>query len=384
MAHAIPIATKEIPELLHCAFSPGAAFADWLQELCNQFRRVMAGADATIGLTEYERAAMIEAKQRNFHAGARMQRLVESIYPDGSNLSAPVPIFLGYYFPRSIAATHSEIERKSPPLPQVEHGRTRFGIADIVGMVLHPAPGLAATISSALDSKTTLDRGARTLLTHLGLHLETALRLRLHAESVRAVLSPSGKLLHAEGEPVSPRLVSRVEQHRKDAEERLAVWTALVAGRYSLVEREERGIGRHYLLLDNPPLARERRKLTNIEATVVHDLARGMSSKTIAYSLGLSPAAISMAQTAASAKLGFLNKLEMARAIRGLLGHPAPHDHSQLTSAERAVLELLLAGGTNLQIAQRRGTSQRTVANQVASILKKTGADSRRALRIAR
>jgi DNA-binding CsgD family transcriptional regulator len=48
-----------------------------------------------------------------------------------------------------------------------------------------------------------------------------------------------------------------------------------------------------------------------------------------------------------------------------------------LTEAERDVAESLLAGRSNAEIARLRGTSVRTVANQVASLLRKAGVSSR-------
>jgi DNA-binding NarL/FixJ family response regulator len=48
-----------------------------------------------------------------------------------------------------------------------------------------------------------------------------------------------------------------------------------------------------------------------------------------------------------------------------------------LTEAERAVLGLLIAGSTNADIATRRATSPRTVANQVQAIFRKFGVRSR-------
>jgi DNA-binding CsgD family transcriptional regulator len=48
-----------------------------------------------------------------------------------------------------------------------------------------------------------------------------------------------------------------------------------------------------------------------------------------------------------------------------------------LTQAERAVLDLLLQGKSNAQIAERRGTSPRTVANPVASVFRKLDVGSR-------
>lgn len=50
---------------------------------------------------------------------------------------------------------------------------------------------------------------------------------------------------------------------------------------------------------------------------------------------------------------------------------------SPLAPGEREVLRLLLAGLSNTEIASARGTSVRTIANQVASLLKKLGARSR-------
>jgi DNA-binding CsgD family transcriptional regulator len=48
-----------------------------------------------------------------------------------------------------------------------------------------------------------------------------------------------------------------------------------------------------------------------------------------------------------------------------------------LTPAERDVVEHILSGASNVDIARVRGTSSRTVANQVASIFRKLGVQSR-------
>jgi DNA-binding CsgD family transcriptional regulator len=51
-----------------------------------------------------------------------------------------------------------------------------------------------------------------------------------------------------------------------------------------------------------------------------------------------------------------------------------------LSEAEREVAMLAAKGMKNAEIARRRGTSTRTVANQMASILRKLGVSSRYAL----
>lgn len=60
--------------------------------------------------------------------------------------------------------------------------------------------------------------------------------------------------------------------------------------------------------------------------------------------------------------------------------HSPPRD---LTRAEREVVEHVVAGRSNAQIAARRGTSVRTVANQLAAIFRKLAVGSRRELAVA-
>jgi DNA-binding NarL/FixJ family response regulator len=58
----------------------------------------------------------------------------------------------------------------------------------------------------------------------------------------------------------------------------------------------------------------------------------------------------------------------------------APPLPAKLTAAERAVVTLILEGKSNAAIAKARGVAVRTVANQVASILRKLRVGSRSGL----
>jgi DNA-binding NarL/FixJ family response regulator len=51
-----------------------------------------------------------------------------------------------------------------------------------------------------------------------------------------------------------------------------------------------------------------------------------------------------------------------------------------LTEAEACVAQLAIEGLSNAEIARRRGSSARTIANQVAAVLRKVGVASRREL----
>jgi DNA-binding CsgD family transcriptional regulator len=55
----------------------------------------------------------------------------------------------------------------------------------------------------------------------------------------------------------------------------------------------------------------------------------------------------------------------------------APQEMEALTASEREVLAQVARGMSNADIARARGTSTHTVANQIASLFRKTGAHSR-------
>ena len=61
-----------------------------------------------------------------------------------------------------------------------------------------------------------------------------------------------------------------------------------------------------------------------------------------------------------------------------LVSWPLPNGAAPaLTDAEHDVLRLLLLGKNNRAIAEARGTSRRTVANQISVLLRKFGVGSR-------
>ncbi len=65
-----------------------------------------------------------------------------------------------------------------------------------------------------------------------------------------------------------------------------------------------------------------------------------------------------------------------------VLSFPVPEYQlpDSLTNAERDVVDMLLRGHSNAEIGEHRGTSVRTVANQVAAVFRKLGVTSRAAL----
>src|SRR5690606_22843651 len=58
----------------------------------------------------------------------------------------------------------------------------------------------------------------------------------------------------------------------------------------------------------------------------------------------------------------------------------APRGYPELTAAERGITQLVIEGCSNREIAKRRRVSERTVANQLASIYRKLGSEDRHEL----
>ena len=87
-----------------------------------------------------------------------------------------------------------------------------------------------------------------------------------------------------------------------------------------------------------------------------------------------------MRLTRAARKAGLASPHELLRQASWLRSDGRSVVSADLTPAELEVLELLRSGLSNQEIASLRARSPRTVANQVASLLRKTRCASRRGL----
>src|SRR5262245_55187741 len=174
------------------------------------------------------------------------------------------------------------------------------------------------------------------------------------------------------------------------------LWPALVAGRWSLVDAFTAGGTRYIVAYKNPAGAAELRALSPVERLVLEHALDGRSGKWIALELELSQPTIARALRAALHMIGVAD-LSAAAGIRTALFEPLEdvgRDDmlavarispttlalARLSRAERDVALAILRGERLAVIARQRGTSLRTVANQVANVHQKLGVSSRREL----
>lgn len=116
------------------------------------------------------------------------------------------------------------------------------------------------------------------------------------------------------------------------------------------------------------------------ETRVLELVARGASGKEVAFTLGVAESTVSGSLRDVATRIGATSSTTLAAVAARMVSERPRISDSAFTSAERAVLALVREGLTNAEIAARRGTTERTIANQVASMLKKARAPSRRAL----
>ncbi|MBX3248424.1 MAG: helix-turn-helix transcriptional regulator [Myxococcales bacterium] len=284
----------------------------------------------------------------------------------------------------------------------------RAPFVDHVAFMTPRSGSQVLAIGGMSPQQITSSRAERHLWRRVGVHLAAALRLRRASETsapVDAVLSPDGRCLHAE-RGARPRSVReairehlrRIEQargaRRHEPNEALDLWKGLAAGRWSLVDHWEADGRRLVLARYNPPPSFDPRRLSAREAQVAELVARGDSNKHVAYLLGVSESTVASHLARALRKFGLRRREELAVLGRFVTfsqlswaGETLVVQACELAASgwalrglsegERAVALLAAAGKSDRQIASLRGTSPRTVANQLRSGFEKLGVRSR-------
>ena len=307
--------------------------------------------------------------------------------PDAAIAALGVAGFRAFFYPARVTTTFVEIERAAPPEAAArayEFRRSRdFG--DALGIFGYPEPGIVLSLFVIQDRELRLSRHERTSLSRLALHLEAAYRLRRRPAVVKAVLDADGRVLErSEDAPPGDVLTAHAERmkgaQRTLGHDALELWPALVDGRMSVINRGS-GASRRLLVIENTPSTQPIRALSPTEVEVVSQAARGHSTKMIAYALGVTSSTVSLHLASAASKIGVASRMDLIRLAAMLTRDPrARFTEIALSDAERDILELLQQGLSNEAIAAIRSRSVRTIANQVASLLRKTQSSSRREL----
>jgi DNA-binding NarL/FixJ family response regulator len=292
----------------------------------------------------------------------------------------------------------------------------KLGISDTLLVGYPDGDGGWITFASITAEPIRTFAPQRQIWTRICAHLATAWRLRTRIGTARAaaeaVLSLSGKVLSAEGGATGKGARERLQQAAKDIDRArgslrrrdpmaaIDLWKGLVSGRWSLVDRVDERESTMLIAHKNDPTTPDPRGLSPRERAIVELALTGTSNKNIAYTLGLSPGTVAGHLQQALAKLRIKSRVELMRLGAGaaaqapragagdteigmLVVDKGGEAHAALTDAEDDVARLVADGLTNVEIAERRGSAERTVVNQIAAIYEKLGIGSRAELVLA-
>lgn len=233
----------------------------------------------------------------------------------GSRLAAQIPGSGPSFFRRAILA---------------------FGFSDMVTLNAADPSRSGCMIGVAVRHGDCASRAARPQWNRVAAHVAAGLRLfrwlapqrGKTGPAVDAVLSPGGRVEHAEGEASSRTAraalrsaVLAVERARgplrhRRPDEAIEIWRGLTLGRWSLVNHFERDGRRYVVAHRNAPEAKDPRALTRRERQVVGFAALGQGNKLIAYELGLSPSTVGVLMARAARKLGARSRAELLQLTR--------------------------------------------------------------------
>jgi len=217
-----------------------------------------------------------------------------------------------------------------------------------------------------------------------------------------AVFLPNGQCAGAPRCRPSDAMLGRLrvailarEAERATRTTRDQLWSELIDGRWTLIDRFDADGRRFVLALRNTPLGANLCRLNQREVDALALARNGASNKAISITLGVAPATATRLLQSAATKLnaGLADVLQFERTDGRrcreiLLGSSQIRAHEQacdamrslLSEAELEIVIAVLRGHSNQQIATARGRSTRTVINQLASVYEKLGIHSRREL----
>jgi DNA-binding NarL/FixJ family response regulator len=323
-----------------------------------------------------------------------------------SALLAPEKLREAFFNGRVVGSSsgHYEDSDLSQMQQRARSARTR----DAAGWCVHDAIDHGFMVVAPSREQLTIPR-ASLVVRRLGAHIATGLRLQrvissasLEDASVEAIFDVDGRAQHIDGMARAPEALERLRQSvltraRSSANEPDTVdpaWSAVVAGRWSLVDRFDADGRRFVVAYRNPPGVLDPRRLTPREEHVTTLAAIGRANKEIAFELGIAQSTVATLLASALGKLGLESRTLLPLFWRDLQGHAWAVTNREaaliaisraesgteilaLTPAERAVADGLCRGLSDREIARVRNCSRHTVAKHVTAIYRKLGVRSR-------
>lgn len=283
---------------------------------------------------------------------------------------------------------------------------SRFGVADFLRINIRPTTTYGCVLGVPLKKVSHVDRRTNKLWTGLAKHLAAGLRLRRAFAPADAIFDSDGRIQHAASGMTRDSLdalrqaavtIDRARSTQPGrANREVDLWPALVRGRWSLVDRFDSDGRRLWIAHRNPVGGEDPRGLTEREHQAADLVALGYANKQIAADLGVADGTVAALVASVRAKVGGGSRADLIAAL-SVPGAPrlsvlnrgrealtvlsqavrTPRRFAALTASEWEIAAAVARGSSNAKIAQSRGTSIFTVINQLQTVYRKLGVESR-------
>jgi DNA-binding CsgD family transcriptional regulator len=250
------------------------------------------------------------------------------------------------------AGTWSEVTRDYPDDRHLF--LDALGYPDLLGITAVDPNGVGVQFVAPMPKNTKLTPKARERWKMLGAHIASAFRLRqaligAHGppednptglpRDAEAIFDASGfRIVDSVGQAKNKSAAdilreaarnvdrARGDLRREDPQQALKVWTALVRGRWSMLDWFDTDGRRFVLALPNAPKLTDPRGLTDQESQVVSFVLHGETSKMIAYRVGLSAPRVSGLLKSAMRKLGVTSRTQLVEKLGPVVAPQAAED----------------------------------------------------------
>jgi DNA-binding CsgD family transcriptional regulator len=226
---------------------------------------------------------------------------------------------------------------KADRAPAAAQHLSRLGWSDALRIRGQAPPARGAMLVVPVREQHAVPPRLRSTLNQIATHLAASFRLRNLAaariDESDAVFGTHGNLLHlsdtveaGQGVPALRvgirRMIEGRKLRREDSQRAVALWAALVAGKWSVFDRFDTD-GRQFVVARrNEPDVTDPRMLSDAERRVALYASWGHSQKLIGYELGMSPAVVSGHLTRALRKLGMQHRGALIGLFRASAGKP--------------------------------------------------------------
>jgi DNA-directed RNA polymerase specialized sigma24 family protein len=303
----------DILSIVEAAYNVDGDPKTWIGEVVTAARLAIGENVGTLGYS-YSISPRNELLLHD-EAGSGLSPEAAALHRAGASSLSPAIVERTYK--AHVAGTTSEIF-DADSMAFFQRVMSPFGIRDAIGINGFNRGTQGCFLSVFLPQVRSLDRGEHQWASRIARHLAAAARLRSarqEVDDVEAVLSPSGKLEHAEGaakerschEALRAAVVdvdrARTRTRRRDVAGALSAWRVLVKSRWSLVDRFERDGRRYVVARINPSESAGFESLTSRERQVAAFAELGHSSKVIAYELGISDSTVRVLLARIASKL---------------------------------------------------------------------------------